>query len=586
MPGRFEKHARTVTVLTFVSRVTGLARDAALSRIFGVTAITDAFWFAFMIPNLFRRLFGEGALSAAFLPVYSQLDRDNPAVARQLATLTIGLMMIFLGGLTVVGEIVLFILMMRSGHNQLAAGLMMIMLPYMPLVCVVAIIGAMLQVHGRFGPTASAPIVLNLFLVAASWGLAGVFHRHASVAQQTAHITIVSWSVLAAGIVQVLWSFVSLRRVRGRSWKHSPHSRTGASGSRKQATASSLSEPLAPERLRGIGGLRQIESLRCRDAFGPMRQVLTQAWPMFIGLGVLQLNTFIDGLIASYPSNVGTHVCGYKFPLESGALTALNNAQRLYEFPLGVFGIAIATAIFPALARVAGNSDREQFADILRRGLRLVMYIGLPASVGLVLVRVPLTAAILQGRNFTSADTARVAFILMGYAPAIWAYSMTHTLTRAFYASGDSMTPVRVAMRMVALNFILNVTLIWTPLKEAGLAWSTAITAMIQVVILLRLTRRYVSSPNSQDSANGAPHIVDEQVGRSWVKSAIVTAAMAVVVIALDAWLTAALGAAGSWRSSVIHLAILVGAGGAAAIVTSLVLRMPELRWALGQSDR
>src|SRR5687767_10945196 len=102
MSDRFEHHARTVTLLTFISRVTGLVRDAVLARVFGVSAITDAFWFAFIVPNLFRRLFGEGALSAAFLPEYSRLDRDNPAVARQLARLTIGAMMLVLGALTII----------------------------------------------------------------------------------------------------------------------------------------------------------------------------------------------------------------------------------------------------------------------------------------------------------------------------------------------------------------------------------------------------------------------------------------------------------------------------------------------------
>lgn len=528
MSDRFEKHARTVTLLTFVSRVTGLARDAALSRIFGVTALTDAFWFAFMIPNLFRRLFGEGALSAAFLPVYAQLDRDDPRVARQLASLTISLMMIFLGGVTLVGELALLLLAMRADHDNIALRLMMIMLPYMPMVCMVAILGAMLQVHGRFGPTASAPIVLNLCLVAASWGLIR-FLDHADHAQEVRHIVIVSWSVIVAGLLQVIWSIASLR-AGNRAW--------------------------------WVGGINQ-----CREAFGPMKAVLRQAWPMFIGLGVLQINTFIDGVVASYPSTIGSTIFGVKFPLDAGALTSLNNAQRLYEFPLGVFGIAVATAIFPALARVA--NDAEAFAAILRRGLRLVIYIGLPASVGLILVRVPLTAAVLQGKHFTAQDTLRVAKVLMGYAPAIWAYSMTHTLTRAFYAKGDSRTPVRVAVAMVLLNFSLNITLIWTPLKEAGLAWSTAIAAIVQVFILLRLTRRYAS------------HVVDDAVVKSWMRTVIVTAVMAAAVLLVNHQLPQH---APTWRWAVFQLAVLVGVGAAAVIVSSLALRMPELWWALGKS--
>jgi putative peptidoglycan lipid II flippase len=524
MSHRFEHHARTVTVLTFLSRVTGLARDAALSRVFGVSALTDAFWFAFLIPNLFRRLFGEGALSAAFLPAYTQLDRDDPATARRLATLTVGFMIMVLGGITLAGELILFVLSSVAGGDQLALKLMMVMLPYMPLVCLVAIFGAMLQVHGKFGPTASAPVLLNLFIV----GAAVAFRAFDS----TSHIAIVAAAVLLAGVVQVVWSMLALHwNAAGEGWW------TGLDNARSAAPH--------------------------------MRRMLRQAFPMFLGLGVLQINTFIDGLIASYPSTIGSTIFGHPFPLESGANTALNNAQRLYEFPLGVFGIAVATAIFPALARAA-HAAPEAFADILRRGLRLVVYIGLPASIGLILVRVPLTAAILQGRNFTAEDSQRVAFVLLGYAPAIWAYSMTHVLTRAFYARGDAMTPVKAAVAMVGLNFALNVTLIWTPLKEAGLAWSTAIAAIVQVVILLRLTRRY------------AAHVVDREVLMSWLRSAIVSAAMGAVV-----WSIAHLILPPhelTWRWAVLQLSLLVPAGMASVAIVSVLLKMPEMWWAVGKT--
>ena len=235
-----------------------------------------------------------------------------------------------------------------------------------------------------------------------------------------------------------------------------------------------------------------------------------------------------------------------------------------------MFGIAVATAIFPALAKVANDSGA--FANILRRGLRLVVYFGLPASVGLMLVRVPLTAAILQGKNFTAADTQRVALVLLGYAPAIWAYSMTHTLTRAFYARGDSFTPVRVAMGIVALNLVLNVTLIWTPLKESGLAWSTATCAIVQVVILLRLIRRH------------APHALDQSVVSSWMKTAFISAIMAATVYFIGTRLAPSPALAGTWGWSVIELGILVGAGAIVVGALSIALRMPEFKWALGKS--
>jgi putative peptidoglycan lipid II flippase len=299
--------------------------------------------------------------------------------------------------------------------------------------------------------------------------------------------------------------------------------------------------------------------------------MLRQALPMFIGLGVLQLNAFFDNFVAGYPTAYGPTIAGYEFPLKPGALTALSNAQRLYEFPLGVFGIAVATAIFPALARVAGDSEdeRRRFADTVRRGLRLVVFIGLPASVGLILVRHPLTAVVFYGEKFTAADVDRVAFVLLGYAPAIWAYSMIHTLTRAFYAKGDSMTPVKVAVGMVTLNLVLNVTLIWTPLREAGLAWSTAICATVQVVILLRLSRRY---------AHG---LVDFAVRKSWLKTLAVTALMGTVVWVIGELLP---NRELTWRWAATELGTLVASGMAVAGLSAVLLGMPELPWAIGKS--
>ena len=531
MPHRFETHARTVTLLTLTSRVTGLMRDAALSRVFGAGATMDAFWFAFLLPNLFRRLFGEGALSAAFLPVYTQLDRNDPVVAKRLATLTIAALVILLGGITIVGEIILAILAATQVEGRLALHLMIVMLPYMPMVCAVAILGAMLQVHHRFGPSAAAPIILNLCIVAAAAGFVGLLGTaDGDGAGSVKHITIVAAAVVIAGLLQVIYALWSLRGSRW--WR--------------------------PTELRAH-----------RDQLAePMRRIIRTAMPMIIGMGVLQLNTFLDSLIASYPTIIGPRIFGIHYPLDEGAMASLSFAQRLYEFPLGVFGIAVATAIFPALSRA--HDDREAFASTLRRGLRLVMFRGLPASAGLILVAAPLTAVVYQGRNFSSADTARVAFILIGYAPAIWAYSMMHVLARAFYARGDSRTPMKVALAMVALNLVLNITLIWTPLKEAGLAWSTAFCAIVQIVILLALVRREVD------------HVMNAEVWGGWLKTAMGTVVMSLVVVALALWLN---GQSVSWKHSLVNLIVLVGAGSAVFAFVSWLLRMPELRWALGRGD-
>jgi putative peptidoglycan lipid II flippase len=531
MAERFERHARTVSLLTMISRVTGLARDASLSRVFGAGALTDAFFFAFMIPNLFRRLFGEGALAAAFLPVYSRLERDDPDAARRLASLTIALLVGALGGLVLLGEAILFVISAAADHGNLAVWLMMIMLPYMPMVCLVAILGAMLQVHGRFGPTAAAPVILNLCIIAAAIGGSLLLSDEIATADaeraRVLHIGGVALAVLIAGVLQVGWSMLALRRYTW--WR------------------------------------RDFSTAR-----GQVRDVIRAAVPMMLGLGVLQVNTLFDGLIASYPTAVGGTILGVAYPLEEGAMAAVSFAQRLYQFPLGVFGIAVATAIFPALARLSG--DDESFTRTVGRGLRLVVFIGLPASLGLILVREPLSAVILEGGDFTADDTQRVGFVLLGYAPAVWAYSMMHVLTRAFYARRDTMTPVKVATSVVVLNLALNCTLIWTPLREAGLAWSTAACSTVQAALLVMLLRRRTGA------------IITRAVGGSWMRSIAATGLMTAMLLAGVALLG---DQERSWAESLAVLSALVIAGAAIYAVAAVALRMPELRWALGgTSDR
>jgi len=528
----FETHARTVSVLTLLSRVTGLARDAALSRVFGVGAVTDAFAFAFMVPNLFRRLFGEGALTSSFLPVYSKLEASDPAIATHVARLVLSRIAIFLSVVCLVGEGVLLAAWPSSGIASalLSAKLVAVLLPYMPLVCLVALIGAVLQVHGRFGPTAAAPVILNLAIVVSAVALAPptAGWMGFTVLPPSSHIVWVAASVLVAGVLQLLWSLLALRAIRARG---------------------SLPLPLGGD-----------ESARMH-----FRSVIVQAVPMALGLGVLQVNTFVDGLIASYPTIIGPTIAGFDYPLDEGAMASLSFAQRLYEFPLGVFGISVATAIFPQLARE--SNDLVAFRSSIAKALKLVAFIGVPASVGLMLVRTPLTAVVFQGESFTAEDTARVAMILLAYAPAIWAYSANHLLTRAFYARGESMTPVKVAAAMVVLNFILNITLIWTPLRTAGLALSTALCAALQMAILTSML------------ANRIGTVLTPDVRGSWRRTALCAAIMALCLgIVLRFWPQAI-----TWSGHALQLAVSVVMGGGVFLLAARLMRMPELTWALGQ---
>ena len=244
----------------------------------------------------------------------------------------------------------------------------------------------------------------------------------------------------------------------------------------------------------------------------------------------------------------------------TGAMAVLSFAQRLYQFPLGVFAIAVATAIYPLLASQSRNT--EQFGDTVRRGLRLVMFVGLPASIGLMLVREPLTALIYQGWAFTGTDTGEVSTVLLGYAVAIWAYSANGVLARVCYARMDMKTPVRIAVQMVALNLMLNMTLIWTPLGISGLAWSTAICAVLQTALLLRAVSHHVHKP------------IDAAVGRSMLTSLMLAIVMGIGVFIVMSML----GPADGFGPRLLHIALLVATGTVLYGGGAMLLRMSELR--------
>jgi putative peptidoglycan lipid II flippase len=287
-------------------------------------------------------------------------------------------------------------------------------------------------------------------------------------------------------------------------------------------------------------------------------------------MGTIQINAFIDTVIAMWPVWVGPTILGQAYPLDERSNAVLSFTQRLYQFPLGVFGIAVATAIFPLLSRHA--DDPRQFLATLRRGLRLSFFIGLPATVGLILVRSNLTYAMYGGAGsaFTDAGTARAAAVLMGYAPGVWAYSLNHVATRAFYASGDTKTPMRIALGMVAVNLLLNCTLIW-PLGEAGLAWSTSVSATLQLVLLTRASRRLTHE-----------RAVDRETFLAFARSVGATGAMAASVgLAL-----ALTEGEHDWSGSVLRVGLALAVGCGSYFAAAVVLRQHELRWLLARTAK
>ena len=520
----FEKHARTVTLLTLVSRFSGLARDAVQSRVFGSGAVMSAFALGFQVPNLFRRLFGEGALTASFVPVYARLDRDDAAQARRFAGTLLTLLTVFLSLLTVIGIVVTMNLPARDEQAALGLRLIAVMLPYMPMVCAVALMGAVLGVHGRFGPASFSPILLNLGIIVAAL-LVHFLPCEGGDPCGPDRILWVAIGVLVAGVAQVAWM----------TWS-----------------------------MRGQGVRPMLALSACR---GPLVQTMRTTLPMLVGLGVFQLNVLVDSLIACYPLYFGDTFMGHRFPLDAGANAIMGWSTRLYEFPLGVFGISVATVIFPLLARQSG--EPAQFMHSLRRGVRLSVFIGVPASLGLVLVGRSMSTVVYQGGKCTPDQVAQIAAVLIAYAPAVVAYSVMQLLTRAFYALGDQRTPTRLSMAMVLLNLALNVTLIWTPLGITGLAWSTTICSFIQWALLSRLLRRRLG------------RFMDDVTWRSMGKTAVAAALMGMATYALNS----ALPFDGGWWGSLWRLLALTLVGAGTFFVVAWRLRMPEWRWALGMTE-
>ena len=377
----------------------------------------DAFWFAFRLPNLFRQLFGEGAMTASYLPVLTiQLERD-PHVARQLATVVVSLLAVFLAALVALGEL-LFGLVWLIWSDVPGLGLLMglsaVMLPYLLFICIASQLTTMLYAARHFTVAALTPAMLNIVWLIAAWAVAPRF-----APDQVAQAYVLAVAVLAAGVAQIVVQLPTLRRLGFHFDYHWSAAREG------------------------------------------VVQVTRNMAPMMVGLAVTQINTFIDSLIAwglaAAPSGPQSFSClgrAVQYPMRQGAVAAIYFGDRLCEFPLGVVGLAVAVAIFPLLSRHAGRGDYRQLGADMTVGLRLVFCLALPAGVGLFLLAQPVTRLLFQRGHFQPADTIRAARMVAWYATGVWAYCESAVIVRGFYALSDFRTPVRVAAWSVALNLL------------------------------------------------------------------------------------------------------------------------------------
>jgi len=457
--GRPKQHplitaARITSLGTLSSRVLGMIRDMSMAALLGLVGggVMDAFVIAYRIPNLFRRLFGEGALTASYLPVLSAVLEEDPKAAWRLASVVFTWLAVALCVLVVAGEVFFAGIWLIWGDEpdlSLLLGLAAVMLPYLLLICLAAQLTATLHALSHFSVPALAPVLLNVCWLAAIWLVCPFFSGDKEV--QAFAIAV---SILIAGVLQVCVQIPVLRRLGFRFDYHWSAAR---------------------DSIRRIG-----------------RALL----PMLAGLAVTQVNTFLDSLIAWFlaapangPRQISWLAGAVRYPMEQGAAAAIYYGERMYHFPLGVLGLAVAAGIFPLLSRHAAHNDRDKLGADLTLGLRLVICLGVPAGVGLILLAGPLAQLLFQHGQFTAEDSVRTARMIACYGAGVWAFCALPVVIRGYYALGDTLTPVRTAAWIVALNLSLNLWLIW-PLAEAGLAVATSISAGVQVLVLMLIFSR------------------------------------------------------------------------------------------------
>ncbi|QDT37094.1 murein biosynthesis integral membrane protein MurJ [Stratiformator vulcanicus] len=427
-----------VSGLTLVSRVLGLVRDAAMAAAFGNGPLLDAFTIAFRIPNLARRLFGEGALAAVFIPRFvSTRESHGTEDAWKLGTAVLLKTGLFLGGVVVAFEFLLVGAILSGWlgpKSELLLTLTAVLLPYLWLICLSAQVAAILQASDRFFWPAALPVVLNVVWVAALAIVGAV------ALSKEAAITTIAAVISVTGVLQLGLLIRPLHR---------------------------------------IGFRLDFDSTPVRSALAAIRTSLV---PTLLGLSITQLNTLADGLIAwgLTPSIDDPNATSL---VAAGGAAALYFGQRLYQFPLGVFAVAIGTVLYPQISKHATDRNFAAMRSDLTRGMRLVLLVTLPASVGLIVLAEPITALLFERGEFGQRDVLQTSRVVAAYAIAVWAYALLLIAQRGFYATGNERAPLRVGLVAVFLNLILNAGLV-IPLGETGLALATAVTAIMQFLLL------------------------------------------------------------------------------------------------------
>jgi putative peptidoglycan lipid II flippase len=433
------KALATVSGMTLLSRVLGFIRDLVIARVFGAGFMTDAFFVAFKLPNLLRRLFAEGAFSQAFVPILAEYkNRRGADETRLLVDHVSGALAAVLFIVTLIGVLAAPLIILATapgfaetpGKFDLTVGLLRITFPYIFFISLTALAGGILNTYSRFAVPAVTPTLLNLsFIGFALWG-APWFDPP---------VKALAWAVFFGGVAQLALQVPFLARA----------------------------------------GLLPRFRLNLRDE-GVWR-ILRQMGPAVFGVSISQVSLVINVIFASF--------------LVSGSVSWLYYADRLMEFPMGLLGAALGTILLPSLARHHAERSAQAYSELLDWGLRLTLLLATPAAAALALLAVPLVATLFHYGEFGAGDVEATRRAVMAYSVGLVGLVMVKVLAPGFYARQDIKTPVKIALVTLGLTQLMNFAFI-IPLKHAGLALAIGLGACINAALLLRgLRRRDIYAP-------------------------------------------------------------------------------------------
>jgi putative peptidoglycan lipid II flippase len=517
------RSAGIVSIAVALSRVTGLVRERVMAGLFGASMVNDAFQIAFRIPNLTRDLFAEGALSSAFVPIFTEyLTKRSKKDAVELANLVATSILIVVGGLCVLG--ILFapalVNVFASGYGdvpgkfELTVRLTRVMFPFLLLVALAAQVMGVLNALGQFGVPALASTFFNIGSLVFGLSLGVWLGPYIGISR----IEGMAYGVVLGGALQLLWQIPAMYRAGFRfspklNWQHE--------------------------------GLRRIFAMM---------------GPAILGSAAVQINAMVN---TNFATTIDDPLRG-----PNGAVSWLLYAFRFMQLPLGLFGVAIGSATLPSISRSAAAGNLDEFRRTLSRSLGMVFLLTVPSSVGLAVLGPSIVGAIYEVGRFDAYDTRQTALALSCYAIGLAGYAATKVLTPAFYALGDANVPMYVSLSSIGINLAAVLMLLrFTNLGHAGMALSVSVVALSSSLALFLLIRRKVGG------------IYGRQLFESVSKVALASLAMGIAV-----WFSTS--AVQSWfgtrpAARLIDLGISIPVGMVVLYVIARTLRVAELEMAV-----